>query len=67
MNSQFELIVLQERVADMTRFAERHRVARSARGAVRDPKRVRRRWRFSPSTARMTEVAQHGVTEKRAP
>jgi hypothetical protein len=67
MNSQFELIVLQERVADMARLAERHRIARAPRGAVRDRERVRPRWRFAPGAARMAEVAQRGVTGKRAP
>ena len=67
MNSQFELIVLQERVADMERFAERHRIARSPRGGVRHPERARPRWRFSARGAKMAEVAQRGVTGKRAP
>lgn len=67
MNSQFELIVLQERVADMARSAERHRIARATRGAVADRGRVRPRWRFYAGAAKMAEVAQRGVTGKRAP
>jgi hypothetical protein len=67
MNSQFELIVLQERVADMARFADRHRIARATRGAVADRERVRPRWRFFAGPAKMAEVAQRGVTGKRAP
>jgi hypothetical protein len=67
MNSQFELIVLQERMADMARFAERHRIARAPRGAVADREPVRPRWRFLAGAAKMAEVAQRGVTGKRAP
>jgi hypothetical protein len=67
MNSQFELIVLQERVADMARFAERHRLAHAPRGAVRDPERARPRWRLLANAAKMAEVGQRGVTGKRAP
>ena len=67
MNSQFELIVLQERVADMARFAERHRMARAPRGTVRNRNRVRAGWRLFASAAKMGDVAQRGVTGKRAP
>lgn len=67
MNSQFELIVLQERVADMARFAERHRIARAPRGVVRDREGLRPRWRFSLGAAKMAQVAQRRVTGKRAP
>jgi hypothetical protein len=67
MNSQFELIVLQERVADMARFAERRRIARAPQGAVGDRERVRPRWRFFAGAAKMAQIAQRGVTGKRAP